>query len=157
MELFEVIRRDHEFKGWGVRRLAREHRVGRRLVRQALCSAVPPARRQPEREAPVLGPAKPFIHEILLADQDALPKQRHTAHRIWERVREELEIEAAESTVRRYLGGLKRALGVADRVMVPQVHDPGEEALCGKPHSASSPGECSRWSLTSPRRFSRFT
>ncbi len=128
VELFEVIRRDHEFKGWGVRRLAREHRVGRRLVRQALSSAVPPSRRQPEREAPVLGPAKPFIHEILLNDQDAPSKQRHTAHRIWERVREELEIEVAESTVRKYVGGLKRALGVADRVTVPQVHDPGEEA-----------------------------
>ncbi len=101
VELFEVIRRDHEFKGWGVRRLAREHRVGRRLVHQALSSAVPPSRKPPEREAPVLGPAKPFIHEILLNDQDAPTKQRHTAHRIWERVREELEIEVAESTVRK--------------------------------------------------------
>ena len=128
VELFEVIRRDHHLKGWGVRRLAREHQVGRRLVRQALSSAVPPPRRAPEREAPVLGPAKPFINSILVGDLEAPRKQRHTAHRIWQRVRDELGIEVAESTVRQYVGGLKRALGAVDRVTVPQVHDPGEEA-----------------------------
>jgi transposase len=128
VELFEVIRRDHHLKGWGVRRLAREHQVGRRLVRQALSSAVPPPRRAPEREAPVLGPAKPFINSILVGDLEAPRKQRHTAHRIWQRVRDELGIEVAESTVRQYVGGLKRALGAVDSVTVPQVHDPGEEA-----------------------------
>lgn len=128
MELFEVIRRDHDRRGWGVRRLAREHQVGRRLVRQALSSAVPPARKVAERESPVLGPAKAFIEGVLTADQKVPRKQRHTARRIWQRLREELEIEAAESTVRQYVSRCKRELGQVSEVMVPQVHDPGSEA-----------------------------
>ena len=36
-----------------------------------------------------LGAVIEFIDEILRADQQAPRKQRHTAHRIWERIREE--------------------------------------------------------------------
>ena len=128
VELFEVIRRDQAVHGWGVRRLAKVHGVHRRLVRQALTSAVPPPRPTPAREAPVLGPAKPFIEAVLEADREAPRKQRHTAHRIWERIRAELGIEVAESTVRKYVGQRKRELFGPTEVMVPQVKDPGAEA-----------------------------
>lgn len=128
MELFEVIRRDHDRHGWGVRRLAREHHVGRRLVRQALSSAVPPERKAGERSAPVLGPAKEFIEGVLAGDRKVPRKQRHTARRIWQRLGEELGLEAAESTVRQYVARRKRELGQVAEVMVPQVHDPGVEA-----------------------------
>src|SRR5438105_14085590 len=98
VELFEAIRRDQAVHGWGVRRLAKQHGVSRRVVRQALSSALPPPRRAPVREAPVLGPAKPFIEAVLEADREAPRKQRHTAHRIWERTRTELGVEVAESS-----------------------------------------------------------
>ncbi len=89
VDLFEAIRRDHVVRGWSIRRAAREHRVSRKTVRQALLSAMPPERRVPVRGAPVLGPARPFIEQVLVADAaPGVPvKQRHTAHRIWERVR----------------------------------------------------------------------
>jgi transposase len=128
VELFEAIRRDQAVHGWGVRRLAKQHGVGRRLVRQALSSALPPPRRAPVREAPVLGPAKPFIEAVLEADREAPRKQRHTAHRIWERTRTELGLEVAESTVRKYVGRRKRELFGPAEVMVPQVKEPGAEA-----------------------------
>lgn len=127
VELFEAIRRDHVVKRWGVRRLAREHRVHRRLVRQALRSALPPERKPPLRLAPVLFRAKPFIEEVLNRDRQVPRKQRHTAHRIWERIVSELQITIAESTVRRYVGRRKRELGEVE-VMVPQVKAPGVEA-----------------------------
>ena len=128
VELFEVIRRDHAVHGWGVRRLSKVHRVHRRLVRQALHTALPPPRPVPAREAPVLGPAKPFIEAVLATDREAPRKQQHTAHRIWERIRAELGIEVAESTVRKYVGRRKRELFGPTEVMVPQVKDPGAEA-----------------------------
>ena len=76
----------------------------------------------------MLGPAKPFIEAVLEADREAPRKQQHTAHRIWERIRAELGIEVAESTVRKYVGCRKRELFGPTEVMVPQVKDPGAEA-----------------------------
>lgn len=145
VELFEAIRRDHALRGVSVRQLARTYRVGRRTVRQALASAVPPERQAASRAAPVLGAAKPFIDLIMKQDRTAPAKQRHTAHRIWERIRTELGIEVAESTVRKYVGKRKREIYGASEVMVPQVKEPGAEILCGKPHGASSPAG---WSIS---------
>ena len=80
---------------------ARKLGVHRREVRQALLSAVPMDRKVPERERPKLSAAVPFIDEILEADRKAPRKQRHTAHRIWMRLRREMPaVEVAESTVR---------------------------------------------------------
>ena len=55
VELFARIRRDARVKGSSIRCLAREHRVSRRTVRQALAAAEPPVRRVPARGAPKLG------------------------------------------------------------------------------------------------------
>jgi DNA replication protein DnaC len=61
-------------------------------------------RKVPERERPKLTAAVPFIDEILETDRKAPRKQRHTALRIWMRLRRELPaVEVAESTVRGYL------------------------------------------------------
>ena len=130
VELFERIRRDREREGLSIRALAERHRVHRRTVRQALASALPPERRQPEgRPAPKLGPYRPLIDEWLLADREAPRKQRHTARRIWQRLCEEHGADVAEITVRKYVRRRRRELGEpVDDAFVPQVHDPGLEA-----------------------------
>lgn len=129
MELFEHIRRGRREEGLSVRGLARRHRVHRRTVRQALASALPPPRRPAARAAPRLGPHQETIRAWLVADQSAPRKQRHTARRIWQRLVDERGARVAESTVRAYVGQLRRELesGTAD-VTIPQLHRPGAEA-----------------------------
>jgi transposase len=130
VEQFEQIRRDREREGLSIRALADRHGVHRRAVRQALESAVPPAKRAPvSRPAPKLGPYRAVIDEWLLADRAAPRKQRHTGKRIHQRLVDERGADVAEVTVRQYVRARKRELGwpVGD-VFVPQVHAPGVEA-----------------------------
>jgi len=128
VELFEIIRRDHFVYEESVRAIARKHRVHRRIVRQALESAVPPARKRPERESPVLTLAiQGVIDDWLEADRQAPRKQRHTARRIHERLQREHGFEGAASTVRRYVGRRRRELGLKGDAFVPQDHEPGKE------------------------------
>ncbi len=102
----------------------------RREVRKALVSAIPTERKTPDRERPKLGAAIPLINTILEADRKAPRKQRHTARRIWMRLRRELpEVDVSGSTVRRYVRTRKAAMGLLGReVFVPQSYQFGGEA-----------------------------
>ena len=129
MELFEHIRRDQRERGASIRDLARRHRVHRRTVRQALRSALPPPRKPVAKAAPRLGPHRATIRAWLVADLSAPRKQRHTARRIWQRLVDERGASVAESTVRAYVGRVRRELEFGRSVVtIPQLHPPGEEA-----------------------------
>ena len=89
MELFEQIRREYTYGAGTIQGVSRKLSVHRRMVRQALANAVPPERKQPVRRKPALDPVMNFIDAILVADELAPRKQRHTARRIWQRIRRE--------------------------------------------------------------------
>ena len=129
VEQFELMRTDFEKEGLAVRAIARKYGVHRRKVREAIDSAVPSERKVPERTCPVLtDEVKDFVEATLTTDRTAPRKQRHSAHRIWQRVRDELGVAVAESTVRAYVAGRRRELGFAQRVFVPQYHEIGAQA-----------------------------
>jgi len=130
VELFEEIRREYEFGVGTIQGVARKFGVHRRMVREALAGAVPIEKPPVERRRPQLEPAVDFIEGILVSDQKAPKKQRHTAHRIYVRLgKEHPECQVAESTVRRYVRERKQALGmlIGER-FVPQSYPWGSEA-----------------------------
>src|SRR5687767_15762619 len=114
VELFERIRREYEHGVGTVRAVAKKLGVHRRMVRQALSNPLPPEKKIAERAEPKLGPLKEFIDGILESDRRAPRKQRHTAHRIYIRVRQEMpQANVSESTIRRYVGRRKVEIGSA--------------------------------------------
>jgi transposase len=130
VELFEEIRREYEFGVGTVKGVARKFGVHRRMVREALASALPTENPALQRPRPRLDPVTDFIEAVLVADQKAPRKQRHTAHRIFTRLHQERsESPVAESTVRQYVRERKLALGLLAReTFVPQSYAWGSEA-----------------------------
>jgi transposase len=130
VDLFEEIRREFEFRNGTIAGVARKFGVHRRLVREALGSAIPKETEGRARPKPRVGPVADFIDRILEADRRAPRKQRHTAHRIYVRLTEERPgLPIAESTVRRHVRERKRALGLLERqTFVPQHYLSGIEA-----------------------------
>jgi hypothetical protein len=114
VELFEQIRREYEFGIGTIAGVAKKVGVHRRMVREAIGSAVPKPRKKAERPRWKLRMAVEFIDAILEGDRKAPRKQRHTAHRIWERIGQQLpECRIGERTVRQYVHNRKIVLGMA--------------------------------------------
>ena len=133
--LYAQIREDHRQLGLGVRALARRHGVHRRVVREALASPAPPPRKVPVRQSPVLDAVAELIEVMLREDLDAPRKQRHTARRIWQRLRDEHDAAVSYSYVCQYAGARRAEIEAEHRAaagsaagFVPQAKEPGAEA-----------------------------
>ncbi len=128
VELFEAIRKEHFIEDKGIRCIARDRHIHRRTVRQAIDNAIPPSRKPIRREPTVLTRQhRALIDEWLTQDRKAPRKQRHTAVRIFIRLRKEEGYVGAASTVRKYVGGRKREIGLSGEAYVPLTHEAGQE------------------------------
>ena len=124
MELWSEIRRRVLVEGVSKREICREYQLGWRTLEKMLEHPEPPGyRSRVPRAQPMLGPFIGLIDQILDDDRDAPPKQRHTARRIFHRLRDEHGYEGSEVQVRRYIAQTKRH---ASEVFVPLSHPPGE-------------------------------
>jgi transposase len=135
----EYIRKRHFVDGWSIREISRSLKISRQTVRKMLKDTeIPKYQQQKPRPCPVMDRWKPIIEAWLQEDQLAPRKQRHTAARIYERLREEYpDFQAAESSVRRWVAKLRRQ---TPQAFVPLTADAGEmaEADFGKAVVSSS-------------------
>ena len=106
------------------RQICRDYKISPHTLTKILENAEPPGyQRTIERPRPKLGPFLGVIDQILADDQSAPVKQRHSAKRIFERLRDEHGFDGSESHVRRYVA----EVGHRHReVFVPLAQPPGE-------------------------------
>jgi transposase len=124
VELYAAVRRAVNVEGISEREAARRFGIARITVRKMLQFSVPPGyRRSKPVRRPKLEPYVGFIDQILQEDKQRLKKQRHTAQRIFERLREEQGYEGGITIVRNYIHQQK--LGHKE-MFVPLSHPPGD-------------------------------
>ena len=129
MDQYALIRTAHRVYGQSGREIARETGHSRNTIKKALDGqawSYGPRRHQPY---PVLGPYLKIIDGWLRDDRKAPKKQRHTAHRVYERLVDEYGFNGSESTVRHYVRQAKLRLGsMRPAVFIPCDPDVGREA-----------------------------
>ena len=124
MEIYGRVRRAVRVEGRSQRAVAREFGLSRETVRKMLQYAVPPGyQRQQPIKRPKLGPWVGVIDAILEDDKQRPAKQRHTAKRIFERLKEEHGFTGGYTIVKDYV----RSAELHSREMfIPLAHAPGE-------------------------------
>jgi len=124
VEIYGRVRRAVLVEGRSQRAVAQEFGLARKTVQKMLRYAVPPGyQRQQAVKRPKLGPWLGLIDAILEADKSTPPKQRHTAKRIFERLREEHGFTGGYTIVKDYVHAAKLR---SREMFVPLTHAPGE-------------------------------
>jgi transposase len=123
VDLYSRVRRACHVEGMSKSAAARLFGIDRKTVAKMLKHSVPPGyRRLGPPVRPKLDPFIPIIDRILEEDKGVLKKQRHTAKRIFERLREEHGFAGGITIVTDYVREKKRR---TREVFVPLVHPPG--------------------------------
>ncbi len=123
VDQYAKIRLAHR-DGLSIREIARTFGHSRRKIRAVLAQSQPrPYSRTKPPPAPILGPWHHTIDAILAADEDAPPKQRHTAMQLFRRLRDEHAYRGSYSQVRRYVARQRRS---HKETFIPLAHEPGQ-------------------------------
>lgn len=124
MELYARVRRAVQVDGVSEREAARQFGISRETVRKMLRYSLPPpgySRQQPIQR-PKLGAWLGIIDQILEDDKARPARQRHSAKRIFERLRDEYAFPGGYTIVKDYV----RQRKLSQREMfVPLAHPPG--------------------------------
>jgi transposase len=110
--------------GMSIHRIASEFRHSRNTIRKILKQAEPnPLPSTRDRLAPLLGPVQAVIDQILIDDETAPPKQRHTAAQLFRRLRDKHDYRGGYAQVQRYLRKNRRR---HQETFIPLGHLPGQ-------------------------------
>jgi transposase len=124
MDEWTEIRRKVLVDGASKRSILRDYGIGHQALAKILANAEPPGYQMAEiRRKPVIGPHLATIDQILADDKEAPPKQRHTARRIFERLRDEHGYGGCYSQVQT---AVQRAKQYSKEAFVPLSHPPGQ-------------------------------
>ncbi len=123
VEIYAAVRQFVLVKGNSQREAARVFGVSRDTVAKMCAYSAPPGyRRKKPPVRPKLDPFIAIIDAILKSDQQAPKKQRHTAKRIFERLRDEYGFKGGITIVRDYV---REARQRTAEKFVPLHHSPG--------------------------------
>ena len=124
VDVYLRVRRAVMVEGMSVREASRVFGLHRDTVRKMLAYSVPPGyRRQSPPKRPKLEPFVGVIDRILEADNQVARKQRHTAKRIFERLRDEYGFDGGYTIVKDYVREHRRR---TREMFVPLSHPPGQ-------------------------------
>ena len=123
VEVYAAVRQFVFNEGNSRREAARIFGLSRETISKMCRFSLPPGyTRTKPVEKPKLGPLLPVIEAILNADRNAPVKQRHTAKRIFERLRDEHGFSGGYTVVKDHVR-ISRARG--RETFVPLAHPPG--------------------------------
>jgi len=124
VDMYRRVRRAHFVEGMSIREAARVFGLHRDTVNKMLEYSVPPGyRREQAPRRPKLDPYKGVIDRILEDDQSLPKKQRHTARRIYDRLRDEHGFLGKYTIVKDYVRERRRQ---TREMFVPLTHSPGQ-------------------------------
>jgi transposase len=124
VEVYARVRRAVQVDGMSIREAARQFGLSRKTIRKMMQFSLPPGyKRKKPVSRPKLGPWLGIIDEILLDDQSQPKKQRHTAKRIFDRLKAEYAFGGGYTIVKDYV---RQARLRHKEVFVPLTHPPGD-------------------------------
>lgn len=126
MEIYEKIRYYQAHTEYSQRKVAELLGISRNTVKKYWKGQAVPWERKPgsgRRNDIITADVKAFIAACIEADRNVPRKQRHTAHRIYERLVREFGFEGCEASVRRTVAEMR---GTPHDVFVPLAYEPAE-------------------------------
>ena len=129
VDQYSYIRTAHRVYGKKIKQIARETGHSKNTIKKVLRGEYSGYKPRIIQPYPVLGSYLNIIDQWLKDDKQRPKKQRHTAARVFNRLKQEYEFKGAETTIRRYVREAKLRLGVgAPQVFIASDPQAGIEA-----------------------------
>jgi transposase len=119
--------------GLSIRQLAQRFHHSRRKIREILATPEPKSYKRLKAPPSILDPFQPIIDSILAEDEQAPRKQRHTAAKLFRRLRQEFGYSGGYDRVRRHL---RSRVERQREVVIPLDHELGQRLECDFGHIA---------------------